>query len=139
MLGKPNCGILELLKGTKTATRLSILMLPELTGSAPTPVDGSLAGLSHVWDLETDYYEVDLPIWVDEVSDMSAWEKDFLRPEAQEVTAAVGAWIYCFRRPVTDEDLVRCAILYRNQYSLTILEISTSGLGRYYGCPRERR
>jgi hypothetical protein len=90
----------------------------ELTGSAPSPVDASLAGLSHVWNLKTDYYEVELPIWIDEVSDVSAWKSDFLRPEAKDVMAAVGAWVYCFRRPVTDEDLVRDAVMYRGKVQL---------------------
>ena len=118
MLGKPNCGILELLKGIHQPSRQSILTIVELTGSAPAPFDESLAGLSHVWNLKTDYYEVELPIWIDEVSDVSAWKSDFFRPEAKDVMAAVGAWVYCFRQPVTDEDLVAVAVVYRSKEQL---------------------
>jgi hypothetical protein len=49
---------------------------------------------------------------------VSAWKSDFLRPEAKDVMAAVGAWVYCFRRPVTDEDLVRVAVMYRGKVQL---------------------
>ncbi|KAK3065050.1 hypothetical protein LTS18_012497 [Coniosporium uncinatum] len=77
----------------------------ELTGSAPEPVDGSTAGLTHAWTLETAYYTADLPIWIDEISDAARWKEEFLKPEAREVVTALGAWIYCFRRPVTSSDL----------------------------------
>lgn len=36
---------------------------------------------------------------MDEVTDIKAWETEFLKPEAREVVEAIGAWIYCFRRP----------------------------------------
>jgi len=77
----------------------------ELTGSAPDPLDGSTAGLSHTWTLETAYYTADLPIWIDEIPDPAQWKEEFLKPEAKEVVTALGAWIYCFRRPVTSSHL----------------------------------
>lgn len=77
----------------------SVLTNPDLTGSAPEPdVDGSTAGLTHEWSVKTAYYSAKVPIWVDELSDVAAWKTEFLRPEAKEVTDAVGAWIYCFER-----------------------------------------
>jgi len=82
-----------------------LALLHSLTGSAPTPVDNSTAGLSHTWSRSTQYYNVSLPIWIDEIPDISAWKADFLKPEAKEVVQAVGAWIYCFRKPVTESDM----------------------------------
>jgi hypothetical protein len=90
-VGAPDSNILSLLKS--------------LTGDAPDPVDGSTAGLSHTWALKTQYYEVQLPIWIDEVASISAWQEDFMRPEAKEVICAVGAVIYAFRRPVTKQNM----------------------------------
>jgi hypothetical protein len=82
-----------------------LALLHSLTGSAPSPIDNSTAGLSHTWSLSTQYYNVSLPIWIDEIPDISAWKADFLKPEAKEVVQAVGAWIYCFRKPVTEADV----------------------------------
>ena len=90
-IGGPNSPVLNLLRS--------------LTGSAPSPVDDSTAGLSHTWSLSTQYYKVSLPIWIDEIPDINAWKEDFLKPEAKEVVQAVGAWIYCFRKPVTETDV----------------------------------
>jgi hypothetical protein len=84
--------------------------LAEITGSAPDPVDGSTAGLSHVWQNKNKYYNVEVPIWIDEVSDPKAWSAEFQKPEAQEVVVTIGAFIYCFRKPKTEEDLV-CVLL----------------------------
>ena len=77
-----------------------------MTGSAPEQRDGSTAGLSHTWKLETSYYSVDLPIWIDEVVNVDKWKAEFVTPDAREVVQVVGAWIYCFRKPVTEKDLV---------------------------------
>lgn len=90
-LGAPSSGILTLLK--------------DLTGSAPTPLDDSTAGLSHTWHLTTAYYEVTLPIWIDEIASLEAWRADFLQPEAKEVVRAVGAILYVFKKPVKEEDV----------------------------------
>jgi hypothetical protein len=82
----------------------------DLTGSAPTPVDTTTAGLSHTWKLETQYYCAELSIWIDEIVDKEAWQTEFLKPEAKEVVSALGAWIYCFRKPVGEKELVRLCI-----------------------------
>ncbi|KAF2103883.1 hypothetical protein NA57DRAFT_70093 [Rhizodiscina lignyota] len=91
VLGPPNCGSLQLLK--------------DLTGSAPTPVDNSTAGLSHEWRLETRYYKATIPTWVDEVADIAEWRTEFMKDEAKEVVAVLGAFIYCFRRPLDSKDV----------------------------------
>jgi hypothetical protein len=36
---------------------------------------------------------------------VSEWRTAFTAPEAREVITALGAWIYCFRKPVTQADL----------------------------------
>ncbi|KAM3423491.1 hypothetical protein BST61_g919 [Cercospora zeina] len=86
-----------LLLGTRESGTLDVVK--DLTGSAPDPhIDGSTAGLTHEWNAETAYYKANVPIWVDEVSDLQAWKTEFLKPEAKEVVDEVGAWIYCFQR-----------------------------------------
>ncbi|KAH0371264.1 hypothetical protein KCU65_g2016, partial [Aureobasidium melanogenum] len=84
VLGRPDCDISRVVKA--------------LTGSAPTPdpSTGSLAGVTHEWNIKTAYYTADIPIWIDEITDLSAWKAEFLKPEAKEVVDALGAWIYCF-------------------------------------------
>ncbi|KAK5122113.1 hypothetical protein LTR85_004359 [Meristemomyces frigidus] len=75
-------------------------VIKDLTGSAPTPQEsGSTAGLTHEWDAKTPYYTAKIPIWVDEIPETEAWRTEFLKPEAQEVVEAVGAWLYCFPKP----------------------------------------
>ena len=49
--------------------------------------------------MQTAYYRAKVPIWIDEIPDVEAWKSEFLKPEAKEVVEAVGAWVYCFRRP----------------------------------------
>ncbi|PZC91808.1 Adaptin-binding domain containing protein [Pyrenophora tritici-repentis] len=90
-VGAPDSGVLSLLK--------------ELTGSAPEPTSGTTAGLTHEWRLETKYYSATIPIWVDELSNVVEWRTEFTKPEAREVVTALGAWIYCFKRPVEAGDL----------------------------------
>ncbi|KAF2667120.1 hypothetical protein BT63DRAFT_329909 [Microthyrium microscopicum] len=90
LLGAPDTGVLEL--------------LTSLCGSSPAPVDNSTAGLSHIWAIKTNYYTADLPIWIDEISSLDEWTTEFSKTEAREVITSLGAWIYCFRRPVTQED-----------------------------------
>ncbi|KAG9756105.1 hypothetical protein KCU73_g5080, partial [Aureobasidium melanogenum] len=84
VLGRPDCDISRVVKA--------------LTGSAPTPdpSTGSLAGVTHEWNIRTAYYTADIPIWIDEITDVEAWKAEFLKPEAKEVVDALGAWIYCF-------------------------------------------
>ncbi|OCK93188.1 uncharacterized protein K441DRAFT_566639 [Cenococcum geophilum 1.58] len=88
-LGTPNSGVLHLLK--------------DLTGSAPDLVSDSTAGLTHTWRLETRYYTASLPIWIDEIPHVSEWREEFVKPEAREVVSVLGAWVYCFRKPVKEE------------------------------------
>ncbi|KAI9667487.1 MAG: hypothetical protein M1821_000303 [Bathelium mastoideum] len=77
----------------------------KLTGSTPAKSQDSNAGLSHTWNLKTSYYEASLPIWIDEIRNVSEWRTDFMGEEAKQVVHVVGAWIYCFRKPVTQPDL----------------------------------
>ncbi|OQO14813.1 hypothetical protein B0A48_00195 [Cryoendolithus antarcticus] len=76
-------------------------LLTDLTGSVP-PLNssGSLAGVTHEWDVKTQYYNATVPIWIDEIADIDEWQTEFLRPEAKEVVQAVGAWVYCFGHAV---------------------------------------
>ncbi|KAF2806578.1 uncharacterized protein BDZ99DRAFT_490322 [Mytilinidion resinicola] len=90
-VGAPDSGVLHLLK--------------DLTGSAPDLVTDSTAGLSHEWKLETRYYTATLPIWIDEIPHIGEWREEFVKPEAQEVVSVLGAWVYCFRKPVKEEHL----------------------------------
>jgi hypothetical protein len=75
----------------------------DLTGSAPELVSDTTAGLSHTWSLATRYYTADLPIWLDEISNVPEWRAEFIKPEAKEVIGVLGAWIFCFRKPVKEE------------------------------------
>ncbi|KAF2162142.1 hypothetical protein M409DRAFT_27525 [Zasmidium cellare ATCC 36951] len=87
-----------LLLGTREAGALDIVK--DLTGTAPSPdINGSTAGLTHEWDVQTQYYTAKVPIWVDEVPDIESWKTEFLKDEAKEVVDAVGAWIFCFETP----------------------------------------
>ncbi|KAI6801726.1 hypothetical protein KC360_g3890 [Hortaea werneckii] len=72
-------------------------VIGDLTGSAPSPHEnGSTAGLTHEWEVKNAYYSARVPIWVDEISNVTEWKEEFLKPEAKEVVEAVGAWVYCF-------------------------------------------
>nr|OQO30243.1 hypothetical protein B0A51_01791 [Rachicladosporium sp. CCFEE 5018] len=76
-------------------------LLTDLTGSVPPPnSSGSLAGVTHEWDIKTQYYNATVPIWIDEIADIDEWQTEFLRPEAKQVVQAVGAWVYCFGHAV---------------------------------------
>lgn len=77
----------------------------DLTGSAPDLVSDSTAGLSHTWSLTNRYYNANIPIWVDEISDVSEWQTAFSEPEAKEVVTVLGAWIFCFRKPLSENDI----------------------------------
>lgn len=75
-------------------------MCVDLTGSTPAlHENGSTAGLTHEWDVQTTYYTAKVPVWIDEITDAEAWKSEFLKPEAKEVVEAIGAWVYCFRKP----------------------------------------
>ncbi|KAF2838025.1 hypothetical protein M501DRAFT_906479, partial [Patellaria atrata CBS 101060] len=75
-----------------------------LTGSVPTLTTSSLAGSSHSLELCTRYYTTTVPIWIDELTTPALWTAEFLKPEAIEVIRAVGAWIYVFRAPSSEEE-----------------------------------
>jgi hypothetical protein len=81
------------------------LTSPELTGSAPEPTYETTAGLTHEWRLETKYYTATLPIWIDELPNVAQWRTEFTKPEAREVVSVLGAWIYCFKKPVEEKDV----------------------------------
>jgi len=89
-LGPPESGVLH--------------PLDALTGSAPSPTDTSIAGLSHAWTIKTAYYSAIIPIWIDEILSISEWAAEFSKPEAKEVVKVIGGWIYCFRKPITETD-----------------------------------
>lgn len=46
-----------------------------------------------------------MPIWVDEIPDVKAWHDEFSSPEAKEVVSVLGAWIFCFRKPVKQAEV----------------------------------
>ena len=109
VLGAPGAGVLTLLKGIARTPFILLAVLtsafPDLTGSAPELITDTTAGLAHAWALETRYYTATLPIWIDELPDVSEWRTEFTKPEAKEVVSVVGAWIFCFRKPVKVEDV----------------------------------
>lgn len=91
IVGAPDAGVLPLLK--------------ELTGSAPEPTSNTTAGLTHELRIETKYYTATVPIWIDELPNVAEWRTEFTKPEAREVVTALGAWVYCFKRPVEEKDV----------------------------------
>ncbi|ENI03452.1 hypothetical protein COCC4DRAFT_142855 [Bipolaris maydis ATCC 48331] len=95
IVGAPDAGVLPLLKG----------MFQQLTGSAPEPTSNTTAGLAHELRIETKYYTATVPIWIDELPNVAEWRTEFIKPEAREVVTALGAWVYCFKRPVEEKDV----------------------------------
>ncbi|KAI9678588.1 MAG: hypothetical protein M1817_005645 [Caeruleum heppii] len=91
VLGPPNSEIFTLLQA--------------LTGSSPQ-LEGNndIAGLSHSWQVRTEYYRAEIPIWIDEIADIERWGEEMLRPEAKEVLSVLGAFVFCFRKPVQQAD-----------------------------------
>ncbi|OJD31200.1 alpha and gamma adaptin binding protein p34 protein [Diplodia corticola] len=118
VVGAPDSGVLEFLTDlTTTAPPPPRPAAPteDADSSAGNPNDPndptaaagpanntSIAGLTHAWTLTTPYYTTTIPIWIDEIARPAAWRDDFCRPEAREVVAAVGAWVYVFRKPPAD-------------------------------------
>ncbi|RKF74281.1 Uncharacterized protein C19A8.11c [Golovinomyces cichoracearum] len=91
-VGQPGSGLLDLIK--------------DLTGSIPSSLsDGEIAGTTHYWAIETNYYSATIPIWLDEMASPLAWSKEFLAPEAREVLQSIGAIIFCFKKPMVQTDL----------------------------------
>ena len=78
----------------------------DLTGTAPNPPNDSAVGLSHAWPVKTSYYDAAIPIWIDEIAEAASWSADFLKPEAREVLGVLGAFVFCFRRPLDEAELV---------------------------------
>ena len=106
-VGAPGAGVLPLLKGIHHGCRSPPCAdhPAELTGSAPEPTSNTTAGLTHEWRLETKYYTATLPIWIDELPNVAEWRTEFTKPEAREVVTALGAWVYCFKKPVDEKEL----------------------------------
>lgn len=104
VLGSQDVRVLDIVKGQPMCLHELGCILPltfttDLTGSAPQPNEsGSIAGLLHEWRVKTAYYTALVPIWIDDISDLAAWQAGFLAPEAKEVVDEVGAWLYCFKR-----------------------------------------
>lgn len=108
VLGPPDSGVVELVRrrlshSTSHSSVTDVVL--ELTGTAPEPVDDSIAGLSHEYTISTKYYSAKVPVWLDEVTDVSAWKTEFRKDEAKEVIQAVGAFIFTFRRPLAQSDI----------------------------------
>ncbi|TKX24933.1 hypothetical protein C1H76_2886 [Elsinoe australis] len=86
VVGKPECDMSGL--------------IAKLTGQKPNKdISGSVAGSIHEWQLKTNYYSADIPIWIDELADLGQWKAEFSKSEAKEVIEALGGWIYCFNKP----------------------------------------
>ncbi|KAI9831319.1 MAG: hypothetical protein M1819_005093 [Sarea resinae] len=111
----PNSDVLTLLKGIlySAATLIRRVRLTslaqhlDLTGAVPpVPSDSaSPAGLSHTWNISTQYYRAEVPIWVDEITNHEDWAREYLKPEAKVVLEVLGAFVLCFRWPVDDDEL----------------------------------
>jgi hypothetical protein len=81
-------------------------LIKALTGAAPQSTgDSSIAGITHTHSIKTNYYTAEIPIWLDEVIEPQVWSSEFLAPEAREVLTVLGAFIVCFRKPLTDDGL----------------------------------
>ncbi|KZF26571.1 hypothetical protein L228DRAFT_279749 [Xylona heveae TC161] len=83
----------------------ALAFLKELTGSTPEQSGDSLAGLSHSWKINTQYYTATIPIWIDEIISAEEWSREWLKPEAKEVLEVLGAIVLCFRTPVSVNEL----------------------------------
>ncbi|POS86850.1 hypothetical protein EPUL_001767 [Erysiphe pulchra] len=95
----------RILAVAQTGSGLFELFQGSLTGSPPTLNNGSIAGATHNWVVETQYYKTVIPIWFDEMTSASSWSAEFLAPEAREVLQSLGAFIVCFKKPVNKADL----------------------------------
>ncbi|KAI5787150.1 hypothetical protein EDC01DRAFT_729238 [Geopyxis carbonaria] len=98
-----------LLLGTPGSGKLSFLKA--LTGSLPPALAAAEthAGLSHVYEIKNAYYEVALPVWIDEIPAAApaaaTWAADYSGAEAREVLAVIGAFVVTFRKPQDEADL----------------------------------
>lgn len=101
-----------------------MLIRPGFTGTSPSVTDDSVAGTTHTWTLTTAYYTANIPIWLDEISEPSVWSKEFLAPEAREVLTVLGAFIVCFRKPVSEAELKDVKLLLES-----VAEVVEEGCG----------
>ncbi|KAL1646039.1 hypothetical protein SLS58_003459 [Diplodia intermedia] len=108
VVGAPDSGVLEFLTDLTTTAPPPPRPTPTDDDNAEAAANNSngdttttttTAGLTHAWTLATPYYTATIPIWIDEIAQLDAWRADFCGPEAREVVAAVGAWVYVFRKP----------------------------------------
>ncbi|QIW95306.1 hypothetical protein AMS68_000824 [Peltaster fructicola] len=80
-----------------------------LTGSTASHADiDDVTEPSRTLRIETPYYSATVPIWLDELTDSTEWQREFSQPEAKQVVDAIGAWIFCFttdETPIHDEQL----------------------------------
>ena len=96
----------------------------DLTGSQPSLVADTIAGTTHNFPIKTAYYTATIPIWLDEITSPQKWSSDFLAPEAKEVLTVLGAFIVCFRKPITYDDLKLIKELLQN-----VAEVVREGCG----------
>ncbi|KAK8170396.1 alpha and gamma adaptin binding protein p34-domain-containing protein [Phyllosticta citribraziliensis] len=106
----PDSDVLSFLKASSFMIQVRKRKLtdtPDLTGTEPPAPhsDSSVAGLSHALSISTSYYDATVPIWIDEIRSLPEWRTDYLSPAAGEVLSALGAWIYVFRAPLTQDDV----------------------------------
>ncbi|KAL5612892.1 hypothetical protein BROUX41_004031 [Berkeleyomyces rouxiae] len=81
-------------------------IITEISGSAPEPVDDSLAGTSHQLPITTAYYTAEVPIWLDLIASPREWSETFLSDEAKEVLEALGALVVVFSSSASPKDTV---------------------------------
>ncbi|OAA53857.1 alpha-/gamma-adaptin-binding protein p34 [Cordyceps fumosorosea ARSEF 2679] len=74
-------------------------IIHDITGSVPTPTEGSLAGTTHQLPLKTKYYTTTVPVWLDLIDSPSEWASSFLSPEASEVLGVLGGLLLVFSIP----------------------------------------
>lgn len=82
-----------------------------LTNVTPELESGAVAGTTISWPVKTAYYTTTIPIWLDEVDQPAVWSREFLAPEAREVLSVLGAFVICFRKPVSQNELAEIEAL----------------------------
>jgi hypothetical protein len=125
-VSRPDSGLLDLLKGDTTSKYIHQLLTRDagLTGEVPSITGDSIAGTTHEWNLKTNYYTANIPIWLDEISDPEVWSAEFLTPEAREVLTVIGAFVVCFCKPVDAAELNEVKDLLEN-----VAEVVKEGCG----------
>ncbi|KAJ6779740.1 hypothetical protein PWT90_02083 [Aphanocladium album] len=79
-------------------------ILHDITGSKPTPTEGSLAGTTHDLPLKTKYYTTTVPVWLDLIETPADWSASFLSDEASEVLTVLGGLVLVFSIPSAAAD-----------------------------------